>query len=100
MDITSYRSSDGSSLIEIGFLSAPIAWLNESVAPNLTEQEMMDWCNRYYKTQKLTEEEKQSIYRRSLIHKKLIPQNFLFELNLACEILYKVIEFSQQNVTE
>jgi hypothetical protein len=100
MDITAYKNKNNVSLIEMDIISAPIAWLNESVAPDLSEQQMLDWCENFYKNQKLTEEEMTSLIKRASQHKKMVPQDFLFTLTIACEILYKVIKNKIDNQME
>lgn len=100
MDITAYKNSDGVSLIEMGFLSSPIAWMNEFIAPDKTESEMMEWCSNFYSTQKLTEEELNSIRQMALRHPKMIPRDFLFTLTIACEIVAKVLKVSENNSTD
>lgn len=96
MDITVYRNSDDVSLIEIGYISSPIAWMNEFIAPDRDEEQMKEWCSNYYSKQTLTQEEEDSIRTMALRHPKLIPQDFRFILTTACEILYKVITGQQK----
>lgn len=104
MDITEYKNIDGVSLIEIDYISSPIAWMNEFIAPNKDEEQMKEWCSNYYSKQTLTKEEEDSIRTMALRHKNLVPQDFRFKLTTACEILYKVITVQQKmrknNVTE
>jgi Zn-dependent M32 family carboxypeptidase len=92
MDITSYRNTNGLSLIEVDGLSAPIAWLNESVAQHKTKEEMLAWCENYYATLKLTDEERESIIERSYANNKNVPKDFLIQLRISCEILYFLIK--------
>lgn len=91
MDITEYRNKEGKSLIEIDGLSSAIAWLNESVAQDKTKEEMLAWCENYYKTLKLTDEENESVINRAKQNSKLIPKDFLLQVRLSCEILYSLI---------
>jgi uncharacterized protein YdiU (UPF0061 family) len=96
MDITVYKNTSGDSLIEIDYISSPIAWMNEFIAPDRDEEQMKEWCSHYYSKQTLTKEEEDSIRTMALMHPKLIPQEFRFKLTTACEILYKVITVQQK----
>jgi len=96
MDITVYKNKDGDSLIEMDTISSPIAWMNEFISPDKSEEQMKEWCSNYYSKQTLTKEEEDSIRTMALRHPKLIPQDFRFILTIACEILYKVITVQQK----
>lgn len=91
MDITAYRNENGESLIEIDIVSSAIAWLNESVAQDKTKEEMLAWCENYYKTLTLTAEENESVINRAKQNNKLVPKDFLLQVRLSCEILYRLI---------
>lgn len=53
---------------------------------------MKQWLSDYYKSQKLTEEEMNSLIERSKYGPKVVPKDFLYKLSILIQPLYRIID--------
>ena len=90
MDITQLKLGD-KSLIEFDDTSSNIAWLHRYVTGDMTEDEVIKWCENFYKTQKLTDKEEKALIDFALEHPKNVPKNFLFRMTFTVEVIYKML---------
>jgi hypothetical protein len=99
MDITELKLGEYS-LIEFDDTSSNIAWLHRYVTGDMTEDEVIKWCENFYETQKLTPKEQAYLFEFALEHPKNVPPDFLFRMVLTVELIYKLIKKRQKEDLE